>query len=92
MAEGPLPTEVSHGLCDGNGERGAVVQHDGPDLKFGDLAVEIPRHEPRPRQGHTRAQGADRLNRELGRDPDADPALIAGHVLRPAGVEESEIT
>ena len=40
------------------------------------------------RAAHTLTPGADRLNRELGRvgrNPDADPALIGGHIVDAVG-------
>ena len=35
-------THLSHGLCDRDAEHGVAVQNGYPDLKLGDLSVEVP--------------------------------------------------
>ena len=50
----PFPrTDLSHGLCDRNAERGVAIQNGDTDLKLRDLSVEVPRHEALPQQFHT---------------------------------------
>ena len=50
----PFPrTDLSHGLCDRDAERGVAVQNGDTDLKLRDLSVEVPRHEALPQQFHT---------------------------------------
>jgi len=40
----------SYGLCDGYAKGSVAVQDGDADLELGDLAVEVPRHEPLARQ------------------------------------------
>ena len=50
----PLPRpDLSHSLRDGYAERGIAVQDGDADLEFGDLTVEVPRHEPLAQKFHT---------------------------------------
>ena len=49
----PFPqTDLSHGLCDRDAERGVAVQNGDTDLELGDLTVEVPSHEPLAQQFH----------------------------------------
>ena len=50
----PFPrTDLFHGLCDRGAERCVAVQHSNTDLEFGNLTVEVPRHEPLAQQFDT---------------------------------------
>ena len=54
QSEVPLPrTDLSCRLRDGYAERGVAVQDGDADLEFGNLAVEVPRHEPLTQQFDT---------------------------------------
>ena len=62
----PFPADLFYDLCDGYAEGGVAVHDCNADLDFGNLAVEVPRHEPL-------AQQFDRVHLRL----DAAPAVVS---------------
>ena len=54
LTEIPYPrTDLSHGLSDGDAERGVTVEDGNANLNLGDLFVEVPRHAPLAHQFDT---------------------------------------
>ena len=54
-----LRTNLSHGLCDRDAERGVAVENGDANLELGDLSIEVPCHEALPKQFHTMHLGFD---------------------------------